>query len=141
MASRSALVQALQSVPLFAGCNRRDLGHIAKSGVEVKQPEGALVVDQGQMGKEALIILDGSVAVRRGGRKIAGLGRGDVVGELSLLDHGPRTASVVCETDCTFFVLDAKQFHKVLRDQPNIAITLLGTLAGRIREFDRKYFG
>lgn len=93
------------------------------------------------MGTEALIILDGSVAVRRGGRKIAGLGRGDVVGELSLLDHGPRTASVVCEADCTFFVLDAKQFHKVLREQPNIAITLLGTLAGRIREFDRKYYG
>ena len=103
--------------------------------------EGTTVVDQGQMGREAFVILSGSVSVRRGGRKITTLSEGDVVGELSLLDHGPRTATAVCEGDCTLFVLDQRHFRKVLEDQPQIMLKLLGTLAGHIRNLDRQYFG
>ncbi len=141
MASKSAQISALAAVPLFSGCSKRELGQIARAGEEVVEPAGALVVDQGQTGSEAYVILEGTVEVRRGGRKIATLESGDVVGELSLLDHGPRTASVVCVTDCDLFVLDQRHFRKVLEDHPSIAFKLLGTLAERIREFDRKYYG
>ena len=55
---------------------------------------GSLIVDQGQTGREAFVILDGNVTVKRNGRKVATLGPGAIVGELSLLDHGPRTATV-----------------------------------------------
>jgi CRP-like cAMP-binding protein len=141
MASKSAQLAHLQQVPLFAGCSKRELQHLAKAGDEIVMTAGTMVIDQGQMGREAFVILDGTVSVRRGGRKITELGAGDVVGELSLLDHGPRTASVVCETDCTLFVLDQRHFRKALEDQPAIAFKLLGTLAGRIRDLDRKSFG
>lgn len=114
---------------------------MVKAGDEIVMTAGTMIVDQGQMGREAFVILSGTVSVRRGGRKITELGAGDVVGELSLLDHGPRTASVICETDCSLFVLDQRHFRKVLEDQPAIAFKLLGTLAGRIRDLDRKSFG
>lgn len=141
MASTSAQVVALAAVPLFTGCSRRELSQIVKAGTEIERPAGSVIADQGQMGREAYIILEGTVDVRRGGKLITSLGKGDVVGELSLLDHGPRTASVVCATDCTLFVLDQRHFRTVLEKHPSISYKLLGTLAERIRDFDRKYYG
>ena len=141
MASKSVQIENLQKVNLFSGCSKRDLQHVAKAGDVITMTEGTTVVDQGQMGREAFVILSGSVSVRRGGRKITTLSEGDVVGELSLLDHGPRTATAVCERDCTLFVLDQRHFRKVLEDQPQIMLKLLGTLAGHIRNLDRQYFG
>ena len=141
MASKAAQLAHLKSVPMFAGCSKRELQAIQKAGDEVTMTEGTLIVDQGQMGREAFVVIDGEVTVRRGGRKVVSLGPGAVVGELSLLDHGPRTASVVCDTDCTLFVLDQRHFQKVIENNPSIAMKLLGTLAGHIRELDRKSFG
>jgi CRP-like cAMP-binding protein len=141
MASKSVQLENLRKVPLFAGCSKRDLQHIAKAGDVVVMTDGTVIVDQGQMGREAFVILDGDVTVRRGGRKITTLSTGEVVGELSLLDHGPRTATAVCDGDCTLFVLDQRHFRSVLEEQPDIALKLLGTLAGHIRNLDRQYFG
>lgn len=141
MSSKSAQLDHLKKIPLFEGCNKKELQHIARAGDEIVMTAGTVIVDQGQMGREAFVILDGTVTVRRSGRKIASLGAGSVVGELSLLDHGPRTASVVCDTDCTLFVVDQRHFRGVLERQPAIAFKLLGTLAGRIRDLDRQYFG
>ena len=141
MASKSVQLAHLQNVPLFAGCSKRDLQHIVKAGDVIKMTDGTMIVDQGQMGREAFVILSGSVLVKRGGRKITTLGTGDVVGELSLLDHGPRTATAICEGDCTLFVLDQRHFRAVLEAQPSIALKLLGTLAGHIRNLDRQQFG
>lgn len=141
MASKSVQLENLQKVTLFAGCSKKELQHIAKAGDEITMTDGTTIIDQGQMGREAFVIMSGSVTVRRAGRKITTLGAGDVVGELSLLDHGPRTASAVCDGDCELFVIDQRHFRKVLEDQPGISLKLLNTLAGRIRNLDRQYFG
>ncbi len=141
MASKSAKLEHLQSISLFSGCSKRELQHVARAGDEITMTDGTMIVDQGQMGREAFVILDGSVIVKRAGRKVATLGPGDVVGELSLLDHGPRTASAVCDGDCELFVLDQRHFRAVLEDHPQIALKLLGNLAGHIRSLDRQYFG
>ena len=63
------------------------------------------------------------------------------LGELSLLDHGPRTATVSCETECLLLLLDQRHFMGVLDQVPALAHKLLATLAGRIRDLDRQYFG
>jgi len=141
MASKSVQLENLQKVPLFRDCSKRDLQHVAKAGDVITMTDGTTIVDQGQMGREAFVILSGNVIVKRSGRKITTLGTGDVVGELSLLDHGPRTATAVCDGDCTLFVLDQRHFRKVLEEQPQISFKLLGTLAGHIRNLDRQYFG
>jgi CRP-like cAMP-binding protein len=100
-----------------------------------------LVVDQGQTGREAFVIISGTATVKRNGKKVATLGTGAVVGELSLLDHGPRTASVIAETECVMLVISQRQFLGVIDAIPALSHKLLGTLAGRIRELDRQYFG
>src|SRR5262245_12662007 len=135
MATKSSKLDHLQRVSLFEGCSRKELQSIAKAGDEIRMTAGTIIVDQGQMGREAFVVLDGQVSVKRNGRKIVSLGPGAVVGELSLLDHGPRTASVTCDTDCNLFVIDQRHFRGVLEKSPSLAMKLLGTLAGHIRNF------
>jgi CRP-like cAMP-binding protein len=139
--AKKAYVDNLRNVPLFNGCTNKELDRIARSGDEVRMPEGTLLADQGQTGREAFVVLGGTVSVKRNGRKVASLGPGSIVGELSLLDHGPRTATVVCEEDITIFVISQRHFLAVLDDVPTISHKLLASLAGRIRELDRAYYG
>jgi len=141
MASKKAQLTSLKNVPLFSACTNKELEKVVNAADETTMTAGTLVVDQGDMGREAYVILDGDITIKRNNRKIAALGAGDVVGELSLLDHGPRTASAVCATDCTLLVIDQRRFVSVLEEVPSIAFKLLGTLASRIRIMDRTYMG
>lgn len=141
MASKQTKVQHLSTVSLFEGCSKKELEKVASAGDEIRMTAGSVIVDQGQTGREAFVVLSGKVEVRRSNRKIADLGPGAVVGELSLLDHGPRTATVVCTTDCELLVIDQRHFRGVLEEVPTMAVKLLATLAGRIRDLDKKYYG
>ena len=141
MASKKQHLDHLRNVPLFSACTKKELEKVAKAVDEISMTAGTLIVDQGQTGREAFVVMDGAVAVKRNGRKIATLGAGDVVGELSVLDHGPRTATAVCETDCKLLVIDQRRFLGVIDDVPSISHKLLAALASRIRELDRQYYG
>lgn len=141
MASKKSYLESLGKVSLFSSCSNKDLEKIAKAGDEVTISAGSVVVDQGQTGREAFVLLKGSATVRRNGKKVATLGPGAVIGELSLLDHGPRTATVSADTDCTMLVISQRQFLGVIDAIPALAHKLLATLAGRIRELDRQYYG
>lgn len=141
MASRKHHVDNLGKVPLFAGCTRKELERLARSGDEVTMPAGTLIIDQGQTGKEAFVVIEGAVSVKRNGRKVATLGPGAIVGELSLLDHGPRTATAVCDTDCKLFVIGQREFGGVMDEVPTMARKVMATLASRLRELDRAYYG
>src|SRR5687767_9829038 len=141
MASKKAYVEHLRNIPLFQSFSQKDLEKVAKAGDEVSMKAGSLIVDQGQMGREAFVILDGTVTVKRNGKKVATSGPGTIVGELSLLDHGPRTATVTAESDVTLLVLSQRTFLAVVDDVPALSHKLLSSLANKVRELDRQYFG
>lgn len=134
-------VEHLKKISLFSSCSTKDLQKIAKASDELSVSAGTILVDQGQTGREAFVILSGTATVKRNGKKVTTLGDGDVVGEMALLDRGPRTATVICDTDCEVLVIDQRHFLGVLDEVPAIAIKLLAVLSGKIREFDRKYYG
>ena len=141
MASKKAYLEHLRNVPLFSSCSTKELERIAKAGDEITVPEGHVLCDQGQTGREAFVILSGSALVKRNGKKITIVGPGSMVGELSLLDHGPRTATVTTNSECTLLVVDQRQFAAVLADVPTLSRKLLAALASRIRDLDRTMFG
>jgi len=141
MANRKAYLDPLKNVALFSACTTRDLEKIAKAGDEVTMSAGTTIVDQGQTGREAFVVLDGTVTVKRNNKKVTTLGPGTVVGELSLLDHGPRTATVICETDCKLLLISQRHFMAVIDDVPALSHKLLASLASRIRDLDRQYYG
>jgi CRP/FNR family transcriptional regulator, cyclic AMP receptor protein len=137
----NAYLDHLGNVPLFSACGKRDLQRIARATTELDLPEGEKLTDQGQMGNQAFVIVDGTATVRRNGKKVATLGPGSMVGELSLLDHGPRTATVTADGPMKVLVIDQRSFTAVLDDVPALSHKLLATLASRIREFDRQNYG
>ncbi len=141
MASKKQHLETLRTVSLFSACSTKELEKVAKASDEIHMTAGTLIVDQGQTGREAFIVLDGEIEIKRNNRKVATLGSGAVVGELSLLDHGPRTATAICSTDCTLLVIDQRRFLGVLDAVPAITHKLLSALAARIRELDRQNFG
>lgn len=141
MASLKASLQHLRNVPLFSSCSNKELERIAKAADEVSVKAGTLIVDQGQTGREAYILLKGVAVVRRNNKKVTSLSEGSVIGELSLLDHGPRTASVSAETDCTLLVISQRNLYGVIDKVPSVAHKLLSALATRIRDLDRAYYG
>ena len=141
MASRNEHLEHLAKIPLFSALSKKDLQQIARASDEITKPAGTQLVDQGDAGREAFFIVEGQATVRRNNRKVATLGPGDAVGELSLLDHGPRTGSVVADTDITVLVLSAREFAAVIEKVPSLANKLLAQLASRVRELDRQIHG
>ncbi len=141
MASRGKHLEHLAEIPLFSALSKKDLQRIAKASNEVTLEAGTVLAEQGDMGREAFVIVEGTATVSRNGRKVGAVGPGDAVGELSLLDHGPRTARVVADTDLTALVLSAREFAGVIEDVPGLAHKLLGQLASRVRELDRQIYG
>lgn len=141
MASRSKHLETLAEIPLFSALSKRDLQRIARASDEITRDAGTLLVDQGDMGREAFVIIDGTATVKRNNRKVGTLGPGDAIGELSLLDHGPRTASVTADGPMTLLVLSAREFRGVIEEVPGLAHKLLGQLAARVRDLDRQIYG
>jgi CRP/FNR family cyclic AMP-dependent transcriptional regulator len=141
MAGRDAYLDHLSSIGLFGALSRKELQRIAKASDEVNVKAGHELVRQGDVGREMFVIVKGEATVKRNGRKVATLGPGGTVGELSLLDKGPRTATVVADTDATVLVLGAREFTGVLDDVPGLAHKILATLAGTVRDLDAKIYG
>ena len=141
MASKKQQLETLQRLSLFSACTKKELERVLRAGDEISMTEGTVIIEEGQTGREAFVVLDGSVIVKRNNRKVATLEAGSMVGELSLLDHGPRTASAVCATDCSLLVIEQRRFQAVLEDVPSLTKKLLATLATRLRDIDTKYYG
>jgi CRP-like cAMP-binding protein len=92
---------------------------------------------QCEHGSEAVIIVDGVAGISVDGRPVSSASRGDLVGETSLLDGGPRTATVTALTDLRAYVLDSRQFA-ALFENPVSARWIAGALARRTRELDER---
>src|SRR3954462_7371486 len=141
MVGRDTYLEHLAAVPLFAACSQGDLQRVARASDEVTSQEGRTLVKQGDVGRECFVLVEGKVKVERNGRKVATLGPGAYFGELSLLDKGPRTATVMAETPITVLVLGPREFSSILDSVPGLSHKLLSTLASRVRDLDTKAYG
>ena len=97
-------------------------------------PAGRELCRQGESGGEFFILLTGGAEVRRDGRPIRQLGPGDYFGEIALLEHGPRTATVMTTAPSRCLVLSQGQFNNVLAQDKSIVLNVLHTLASRLRD-------
>jgi CRP/FNR family cyclic AMP-dependent transcriptional regulator len=139
--ARQTHLDHLASVPLFSACSRKELQAVAKATDEVNIPAGKVLCEQGSIGREAFVLVDGTAEVRRNKKKVASIGPGTCVGELALLDHGPRTASVVASTDMTVLVIGVREFAGIIDEIPSITHKLLKSLASKVRELDTRAYG
>ena len=131
-----ASVAILREVPLFAGLSDRQLRKVARLAQLTRYRAHFAVVRMGTPGQSFFVILEGRARVTRGGAPPVALGPGDHFGEMALLDRRPRSATVTTETGVTALRVPAGAFHKLLRAEPTIALTLLETLSARVRELE-----
>ena len=129
---KSDKTDALARIGLFEGLSKKELGFVAQMMTEATFPEGTQLVTQGELGLEAMIIMDGSAVVRRNNRKIDDMGPGDVLGEMSLINHVPRNATVTATSSVTVFIMDAREFASVMSANEGVAVKLLKTVAARL---------
>jgi HEAT repeat protein len=124
----------LRRVPLFDGLAPADLGAIAEVAEERSFADGELLASEGELGDELFIVASGTVRVEAGGSEIARRGRGEVLGEISLITRGPRMASLVADGDVRAIRIGRREFESMIHDRPDIGIGVLRVLAQRFAE-------
>jgi CRP-like cAMP-binding protein len=139
--AKAAGTQMLAGVPLFSGLPTKHLKRIYDLAETANYMAGASLVKEGTEGDAFYVIIEGLAKVVVGRRTIHRLMPGDYFGEISLLDGGVRTASVVSETPLKVLVIDRTRFLKLLENESAISLTLLEGLARTIRRTDRSLAG
>jgi CRP-like cAMP-binding protein len=128
----------LAKVPLFAELSGRQLAEVSELAQEVRYSPGRMIVRAETPGQAFYAIVDGTAKVLRGRIATAAgtwrLGPGDFFGEMALLDGGPRSASVVADTELTTIRIERAEFRKLLLSQPDIGLKLLAGMADRMRQ-------
>jgi CRP-like cAMP-binding protein len=125
-------VELLKRIPLFAGCTKAELNEVAISADEREAPEADRLTEEGRRGREFYILVEGAVAVSRGGRKLADLGPGDWFGEIAILTYKPRTATVTATSPVRLLVISDRAFRRVVETTPRIALKVLRSVAERL---------
>ena len=128
----------LANVKMFSSLNKKEMRLVERAADLVTVKPGTEIVTEGQLGHEFYLILEGQASVTKEGRKVATLGPGSYFGEMALLDRGPRSATVVTDTEVELAVISQREFMAVLDQVPPIAHKLLENMAARLREADSK---
>jgi CRP/FNR family transcriptional regulator, cyclic AMP receptor protein len=135
---RKSKEELLANVRLFSTCNKRELARIASLVEEVDAPEGKVIVRQGDPGRECFVIAEGKARATIRGMGSQPLGPGSFFGEMSLLDQGPRSATVTAETDMHLLVLGSREFSSLVNEVPAVAVRMMRGLAERLRSAERR---
>lgn len=141
MASKKSTVDHLRNIALFSECSTKELGLVVDNSTERVLKAGTVIMEQGRVGLEAYVILEGSATIKRNSKKIGSASVGSVIGELSLLDKGPRTATVIADSDVRLLVVSDRALKGAIQNIPAISAKLMKGLATRIRELDRAHYG
>jgi CRP/FNR family transcriptional regulator, cyclic AMP receptor protein len=126
--------ELLAQVPLFKDLSKKHLQQVSNLATRIDFPAGKVLAQEGEAGHEFVVILDGEVEIRKGDEVIATRGPGSYVGEIALLEHRPRTATVVAKTALVADVIGQREFNTLLNDEPQIAEALKAKSAERLQE-------
>lgn len=128
-AERAAL---LTNVSFFEGFSDAELRRVSALSDEVRVHAGSVLVDQGDPGSHCFVIVDGTASVYVRGEHVAGLGPGSMVGEMALVDHRPRSATVVADTELDLLRFDAAAFRHLLDEMPKASERVMTLLHARM---------
>ncbi len=134
MLSTVEKVLILKSVDLFSEIPGRDLARIAQVTEELVVARDETLIREGELGDSLFILVEGTVDVRKGRRAVAHLGSGECVGEMSLLDSEPRSATVQAAEDVRVLRLDRDAFDELMDGHVDIARGVIRVLTRRLRQ-------
>jgi len=134
---RSQKAELLKKVPMFSNLSNRHLNEIAKYADQLPVKAGRVLAKEGDLGYEFVFILEGKARVEKNGKVINRLNSGDFFGEISLIDRGPRTATVVTETEMTLLIVNSKSFDHLLDTVTGLQKKILISLCQYLRRAEK----
>lgn len=129
-------IDLLRTVPLFRGLGNRELERISALTDIIDLPSDRQIMVQGERGAEMFVLVSGAARVERDGQSLGEREPGTVLGEIALIDGGPRTATVTLTTDSRLLVLARREFRAMLDEFPDVRMQVLETVAHRLRSLE-----
>ena len=129
---KDAKLELLKRTPLFANCSKKELAAIGGVADEIDLREGKELTRQGAPGREFFVLIEGTADVVKDGQKINSLEGGDFFGEIALVHHAPRTATVTATSPVRTLVITERNFRRLLDQSPEIQRKVMVALAERL---------
>jgi CRP-like cAMP-binding protein len=120
LAAMDEKLELLRSVPLFGDLDQRSLEAIGVLAHELQLPADHVLMREGEPGTTFYVIADGTVRVERAGAAVRSMTAGGFLGEIALLEHGPRTATATCVTDCRLLAIEHREFDRLMLAFPHL---------------------
>lgn len=131
----------LADVPLFSGLTRPELKRVLHQAREVRFNQGDTLIRAGDPGGRCFIVTQGRVRVSVPGKRAKLLGPGAFLGEMSLIDRGPRSATVVAESPVRALAIGSVNFLALLEENWAMARKIMLVLVRRVRELEKPVTG
>ena len=93
---------------------------------------GDVVLREGEQGNHMFVVMKGDLSIRIRDKTIATATRGDIIGEMALINSETRSASVIADTDCVLADIDRSSFDSLLKYVPDFTMHVMNVLAGRL---------
>ncbi|OQY54473.1 MAG: cyclic nucleotide-binding protein [Candidatus Parabeggiatoa sp. nov. 2] len=97
------------------------------------------IFKEGDQGKVMYAIIEGEVDIIVGDKVIDTVGRGDIIGEMALIDTNPRSATAVPKTDCKVVPISRRHFTFLIQHTPNFALEVMQVMANRLRRMNAQF--
>ena len=129
-------IELLRGVPLFAGFDDAELAEVARIADMVETPADTVLTHEGRYEGWFFIVVSGSVKIDRGNRAINLLGPGDFLGEVALLDGGPRTATATTQEPTILLRITNEAFFQLVDGSPSVRQAVLEAAGARLRALE-----
>lgn len=133
---RDEKLELLAKSPFLSGLKRKDLEEVGRLADEIDVPAGRVLMREGEIGQEFYVIVDGGVDLERDGRRVRTMGPGEFFGDIALVTERPRTATVTTTSDSRLLVVGHREFHELLDRFPTIRLSVLESIALRLRALE-----
>ena len=130
--------EVLAKVPLFSMLSKKELTQLASNAHDRTFPAGAVLTAQDETGVTFGVIVEGQAAVSVHGQTARTLGPGDYFGEMALIDHSFRSATITAETDLRCLLFTAWVFRPFAMEHPETAWALLEVMVQRVRDAEAR---
>lgn len=132
MSARSRRIDALRGLPLFAEWSTREIAQVADIAADEQYAAGQELTREGEPGRSFYVIVAGRAEVYQGGEKINEHGPGAFFGEIALIAHSLRTATVTAATPLRALVIADRKFRALLGRQPHLQVRIVEALRDRV---------
>ncbi len=133
----------LKKIEMFEGLTVSELAAVGSVTEEVQFQPGEVVIKRGEMGETMYLMIGGEVSVHIGDQdgneiEVDRIKAGDYFGEMALFEDVPRSATIMTEAESRLLVLHKQEFNEIVREYPQIALTICKILSSRIRTLHEK---